>query len=241
MKKEQNKTSIKYFFFGILLIITYQIILPLIYSLITSPLDEINNFWISNFTPLGYYLIVTILLCILFKNSLKIEAQDFLKNKKSYIKKAFATWGKGILFMILSNIIIMQIATNIAGNEEQNRMILQELPIFAIITMCFIGPFIEELLFRKSFKGAFHNKYIYATITALIFASLHVINGFESYTLQNILTNWTQLLYFIPYGSLAFFFGLTYYETNNIFISTLAHCFHNTLSIILILISGILI
>ena len=101
--------------------------------------------------------------------------------------------------------------------------------------MCIIGPFIEELVFRASFRKAFKKKYTFAITTSLIFASLHVLNGFETLTITNMLENWTQFLFLLPYGSLAFFFASAYYDTDNIFTSTIAHCFHNTLSVLLVL------
>lgn len=237
MKTDTNKkeTSILYIGLGILLIIAYQIFLPGIYFSLFKNFALSENFWISNLTYVGYYLLVVLGLIFLFKKKLKQEWLEFLKNWKSLTKKGFSAWGKGIGLMILSNIIVLSITGNMAANETQNREVLTSMPLYAITIMCLIGPFIEELVFRFSFKKGFQNKYTFAIITSLIFASLHVINSFDPLTLESIITNWKQLLFLLPYSSLAFFFATCYYETDNIFTSSIAHIFHNTCSVIIIL------
>lgn len=232
--KEKKKSPTLYIGLGLLLIVIYQGILPLLYFGIFKNLLENNNFWISNIIYMGYYIISLLLLIIIFHKSLKKEAKEFIKEPKKFIKIGLSSWLKGFLTMVICNLIIVNIAGGIAGNEAQNREIMTQMPIYAITTMCLIGPFIEELVFRKSFRKAFKAKYTYAIATSFIFASLHVINGFEVLTLANMAKQWTQFLFLIPYGSLAFFFALAYYETDNIFTSTIAHCFHNTLSVLMI-------
>ncbi len=233
-----EKNSIKkgnYILLGLLLIVLYQGLLPELYFL---PFMDIlkENSLLANFIYIGYYVIILILLILLFRKSLKKEWNDFKKNKKEYIKIAFSYWIKGLIIMILSNLLIVTLVNGIAGNEEQNREIIQAYPIYAITLMCIIGPFIEELIFRKSFKKAFKSRIAFATFTSLIFASLHVLNGIDISTLESLLSNWQQLLFLLPYGSLAFFFALAYYDTDNIFTSTLTHTIHNTFSVIMILI-----
>ncbi len=232
---------ISYILFGIFLIIAYTTIIPIFYFSFFQNIDQ-NNFWAINLINLSKDLLIALLLIWIFRKSLKKEIISFWKNKKELIKIGFASWGKGILLMVISNILVISITGEIAGNEEQNREIMQLLPLYAIIAMCFIGPFIEELVFRKSFKKAFKNKTAFILFTSLLFASLHVINGFDgNFTLTNILNNWQQLLYLIPYSSLAIFFADAYYKTDNIFTSTFAHCLHNTFSICIILLgNGIL-
>lgn len=236
-RNETKKAKLTPILIGILLIIGYQIIFPLFFAGIFAPLLKSENFWISNIINIVYYLLVALALILGYRKSLKEEWKTFWNHRKQNIKVSITYWLKGFLLMILSNLIVMSVTGNIAGNEETNREILGAMPLFSIVTMCFIAPFIEEMLFRKSFRKGFDNKYLYAIFTSLIFAGLHVINSFDVLTLENILANWQQLLFFIPYGSLAFFFALSYYETDTIFTSTLAHCLHNTLTVGIILIS----
>ncbi len=237
--KEKKETSPLYFFLGITLIIAYQGILPIIYFKIFKEWATSPNFWLSNLTYVGYYLLVVLGLILMFHKSLKKEWKNFFKNRKNYSKLSMKTWAKGFGLTILANLIVLMITGGaISGNEAQNREVLKILPLYAGVIMCFIGPFIEELVFRKSFKKAFKNKYLFAIITSLIFASLHVINSFDPLTIESFMANWKQIFFLLPYSTLAFFFALSYYETDNIFVSTLAHCFHNTLTLLIIIISG---
>ena len=236
--KEIKSHSIIQFLFGILLIIFYQAILPKLYFSFFQDILKGNNIFLTNGIYIGYYLIIVILLILIFHKTLKEEWIKFWNNKKLCIKEGFSAWLKGILLMIISNIIVLSITGSLAANESQNREILTELPIYAITIMCLIGPFIEEMIFRKSFRSAFQNKYLYVFMTSFIFASLHVLNSFDPFTWETLLTNWKQLFFLIPYSSLAIFFALSYWKTNSIFTSTIAHCFHNTITVAIILLSG---
>lgn len=236
MKKLYKKT--KYILSGIGLIIAYQMILPILYFSIFKKFATSENFWISNITYILYYVLVAIGLIVLYRKSLKKEWNIFLENKKEYSKKSLCYWAKGLGLMIVSNIIALSIAGTMVANEAQNREVLSSMPLYAGFIMCLIGPFIEEMIFRKSFKKTFQNKYVFATVTSLIFASLHVINSFDPLTLSNFIENWKQIFFLLPYSSLAFFFALSYYETDSIFTSTLSHCLHNTLTVLLILLTG---
>lgn len=233
--KEKKTNSGLFILLGIFLILAYQGILPVIFAIIFQNLLKSENIIISSITTIGYYLFVLSLLILIFHKSLKKEWIAFTKDPKLYLKTGLSSWLKGLLTLMMFNIIITNFTNGIAGNEELNRQMLTATPISSIILMCVLGPVIEELIFRKSFRKAFKNKYTFALVTSFIFASLHVLNGFETLTLANMATNWTQFLFLLPYGSLAFFFALGYFETDNILTSTIAHCLHNTLSVLIIL------
>lgn len=239
--KDNLTNKLKTFLFGFGIIILYQILLSGLYFSIFYKFAKSDNFWISNLTYVFYYILITLILIFLFRKSLKKEWLEFKKNWKQFIKIGFSFWLKGFLLMIISNLIIVSISGNIAGNEETNRLVMTQMPLYAILVMGFFGPFIEEIAFRKSFRPGFKNKYAFATFSALIFGGLHVISGFDSLTLTNILNNWQQLLYIVPYGSLGFFFALAYYETDNIFTSFSIHSFHNLGTVLLLFLMNFLV
>ena len=91
--------------------------------------------------------------------------------------------------------------------------------------MILIGPLIEEITFRASFKNAFNKWYTFATFTAILFGLAHIAK-FEL----------LEFLYVIPYGALGFFFAKAMYETDNIFSSYLIHFLHNLMCVVLIFI-----
>ena len=77
----------------------------------------------------------------------------------------------------------------------------------------------EEIVFRKCFKKAFPNKWIFIILSALVFGSLHVITT---------MTSPLELLYIIPYGALGASFAMMYQKTGTIYTSVAMHMFHNT-------------
>ena len=66
--------------------------------------------------------------------------------------------------------------------------------------------------------------YTFAIVTGLLFGLAHI----AEYTLL-------ELLFIIPYGALGFFFAKAIYETDNIYTGYIAHLFHNSLCILLII------
>lgn len=220
-----------------ILLISYMIIIPGIVSSLFGILGlslENNIYYIL--ANLLVYVVTLILIFILYLPSLIEEFKLFIKNFKLNIKTGIHFWLKAFVFMILTNLIIVSIANGIATNEEANRSVIAMMPIFSIFTMCILGPFLEEILFRKSFKDVFANKKVFLIVSSLLFGGAHLLSAF---TLGTIEQNMLQLLYIIPYGGIGYFFAKAYLETDTIFTSTLMHIFHNTLSVVIVLLSGL--
>ena len=221
---------------SLLLLVLIFIILPILVSLVFAPfvhLNDQNNQKIVLLLNILVYLIGITIIFIIYRKSIIKEWHSYIKNFKKYIKIAFKNWGLGLLFMVIFNIIATSIVGSLASNEAQNREILNELPIISTITMVFMGPILEELLFRKNFKNAFNNKQLFLICTAFLFGLAHVINYLDNSLLE--------ILYILPYSSLGYFFAKAYYETDCIFTSITCHMLHNGLSIFLILLSSLLV
>lgn len=226
---------------GLLLIIGYFIIIPDIFAFIchicSIPLDNKRNYLIVNGFIYGCMLLVLI---YTYQKSLKKEGKDFLKNPWKYIKITFKNWGKAFLFMIITNSILIGLLGNIAENEAANRSVIEVFPIFSIISMAFIGPFIEEMLFRKGFKKAFKKEKHFLIFTSLLFGFGHILISLDFSSLTNFINCLPNLLFLIPYSGMGYFFGKAYYETDNVFTSTTAHMFHNTFAVVISLISSVI-
>ena len=206
-----------------------------IYFAITIIFTEI----IKSIPNLTYEIYNTLLICmevanfglltILYRERIKKDFKDFDKNYKKYLSLGIKVWMFSIILMVASNIIISQYVDSIAKNQEMNQVILSKMPLYSVLGMVVFGPYIEELTFRLGFKEHIKNKYLYYGLTILIFAGIHALNGITSYI---------ELLYFIPYSIMAFTLAYILDKTNNIFTSALIHTFHNTLAVILLIISG---
>ncbi len=217
-----------------LIIILYLIIVPQIVGLIFLPFVNIEDKNILTIINLIVYIIDVIIIFIIYHKSIKEEWIRYKNNFKNYFKIALKNWLKGFLLMILFNLTIINIVGSIAVNETQNREILNQLPIFSVIAMVFLGPILEEFAFRKGFKKAFKNKTVFLIVTSLLFGLAHVIGNLDYSSMSLFIGSLKELLYILPYGTLGYFFGKAYYETDCIFTSITSHMFHNGLTILVI-------
>jgi len=216
--KEPNK--VLEFFKGIGTILLY-FIFAIIGSLIFGDLYNSSNKIIASLAELGTYIIMLLGLGFIYRKRL---INDFKNFKKDNVNVALRNWLCGLGIMIISNMLISFLVHDIAANETANRELLNEFPITSMINMILIGPLIEEITFRASFKKAFSKWYTFSIVTGLIFGLAHIAKF-----------DLLELLFIIPYGTLGFFFAKALYETDNIYTSYLAHVLHNSLCILMII------
>ena len=212
---------------GILIIIIY-LFLPNIVLLPILPFINEPSPFLASILLLTAQAITTIIVILYFAKNIKQEFKEFIK--KPEIKKYFKYYVWGYIAMVISNLIINIILFDggIATNEANNRELLTTMAIYAIPSMVIFAPICEELIFKKSFTKTFSNKYQFTIFTGVLFGSAHLISG--GLTLQN-------LLYIIPYSSLGIAFSYMYIKSNNIFTSITYHCIHNSLTILLLLLT----
>ena len=187
-----------------------------------------KNFLVNNILLLIMEFALMSILILMNRKKLKNDYADFNENHKKYLKYGFKLWFIGLIIMMISNVIIAGMTKGLASNEEANRQLMLQYPIYIVISTMMLAPFNEELTFRGNFKDAFKNKKVFILFTAFVFASVHVLNG---------ITSPLELLYYIPYGALSIAFGKIYMETDNIYTTMVIHSVHNSLSIILLLIA----
>lgn len=187
---------------------------------------DVNNYTASDLALANTFadLLLVVLLVIIYFKELKTEFKSFKKNWKLNMDIAFKYWFIGLMIMCISNIAISFITNlNTSSNEQSVQTLVSATPYLMLFTAGILAPIVEELTFRKGVSKIFKNKWVYATASGLIFGLLHVIGS----------GNIVEYLYIIPYGSLGFFFALTYYETKSIYPSIIMHAIHNTALILL--------
>jgi hypothetical protein len=199
--------------------------LSVLVSAIIAFLKVKNSFLQNILLSLGGF-IVLIVIAYFFKDELKNDWTRFKKNYKEYLKKALKYWLVGFIIMIITNLLIQTLVTGLASNEEANREMLTNYPLYSVIYMCILGPICEELLFRLNFKDIIKGRLPFILITGVLFGSLHVVLSIE---------NITDLFYLIPYSALGIAFGACFYDTDNIYSSIFAHILHNSLSVLVIM------
>ena len=187
---------------------------------------DVKNYTASDLAIVNTFtdLILVLILIILYFKELKKEFKTFKKNWKLSMDTSFKYWFIGLMIMCISNIVIGIITNlNTSSNEQAVQTLVSSTPYLMLFTAGILAPIAEELTFRKGVSKIFKNKWVYATASGLIFGLLHVIGS------GNIL----EYLYVIPYGSLGFFFALTYYDTKSIYPSIIMHAIHNSALILL--------
>lgn len=226
--------QLKYFGLGILVFLIYFEGLPLILNYFFGKYFHSSNKLISNVTLSLAEVFILLILFLIFRKKIIKDFKNFKKDYKKNLNIGFKYYCIGFLVMAASNLILNLIFGGIATNEAVNREYLKNYPLYSIIAMVFIGPLVEEIVFRLGFKKAFKKCLPYAIFSAVLFGSLHVYTAYEGMSIAEILKNWSQILYVVPYGALGFSFAKTFYETDNIFTSMTIHVLHNAFTIFLI-------
>lgn len=212
----------------IILMLLWGIIPNIILLLLNIDPNTLNDTTIYIITLINDILFLTILISIYYKSIRKNLFQYFNHNLKENLKTSISYWLIGLGIMVVSNLFIAIIMNGqLADNEETVRSMIDITPLYMLFQLAIYAPISEELIFRRSIRDIFDNKWLYALVSGLIFGGLHVVSS---------ITNLTSLLYLIPYCSLGIVFALLYYKTDNIFSSITVHTLHNTLALILYLI-----
>ena len=174
-------------------------------------------------------LLIGLLILIYYKTVNEDFKKYFNHNFKNNFKQSIVYWLIGFGAMIFSNYIIAIVMNGqLTENEESVRSMIDMAPLYMGFQLVIYAPFVEEIIFRKSIRDFVSNKWVYAILSGFIFGGLHVLTS---------ITDITSLLYLIPYCSLGFVFALLYTKSNNIFSSIMVHAIHNSLALVLYLVS----
>ena len=167
------------------------------------------------------------ILYLIYRKELNNEFSKYIKNFGKNFSFGLKLWLLGLILMIGSNIIIQLIYPSVATNEEAVQESLKMFPIYTAFASCIFAPFVEEIIFRKCLGKVFKNSFLFIVISGLLFGLAHTINEIGT----------SQMLYIIPYGLFGSIFAYMYSKTKNIFVSMTFHFIHNTVLVILSLLS----
>lgn len=222
MEKIKNKISFKQVLQSLFVFLLFyyssyfQLIPILIFNL---DLDKINNaakIYLSMFSN----IMVIGTLFFIYRKSLLLEWKKFKTKFLQNIDVGFRYWFLGLMGMSISNIIItFLLKGGGATNEKMVQDMITTLPFIMLLNAGILAPILEELTFRKAFREALPNKWIFILASGLVFGGLHVITSFQTPL---------ELLYIIPYSSLGVAFAFMYDKTDTVFTSIIMHMIHNT-------------
>ena len=194
-----------------------------------------ENKVISNLALSIAEIIIFLVLFFIFRKKIIEDLKKFKNDYKKNLDIGFKYYFIGFLVMAASNLLITLIFGGLAANEAANREYLKMYPLYSIVAMVFIGPLVEEIVFRLGFRKAFTKWLPYALFSGLLFGSLHVYTAYAGMNFTQILKNWHEMLYVVPYGALGFSFAKAFYDTDNICTTMTIHVLHNAFTVFLIL------
>ena len=125
--------------------------------------------------------------------------------------------------MITSSIISMITKIDNSTNQEYVVKILENFPIYALLSTVIIAPLTEELIFRLNFRKIFKTDILFIIISGLVFGIMHL----------SVASSFLELIYIIPYSIPGFIFAYTLKKSNNIFVPIFLHLLHNGVMMIL--------
>jgi len=141
--------------------------------------------------------------------------------------------------MFVANMFAAIIQNLIVKGSSENQQSIDEILSnnYAYLLMfpqvVLLAPFVEELIFRKSFFNLIKNKYLALAITTILFGGMHVTSTFQM-LIQTHPFDYSfgmTLAYGIPYFTMGFVFGMIYLKSDkNIYASIACHLFNNFLA-----------
>ena len=176
----------------------------------------------NNTTLIITYLVYLLFVIYVYKTELKV---DYINLKVKNIIKYIPIYLIGIVLMGISNYCLGKITNiDLASNEETVRLLIKKVPIYMCFSTCIFAPIVEEIIFRKTIKNIFKNKYFFIILSGLIFGLVHL--SFAKINLD-------ELLMIIPYVIMGIDFAYIYHKSNNIFTTITLHTIHNLILLII--------
>lgn len=178
-------------------------------------------------------IIYLFIVALLYRKCLKKDLVLFKLNKKDYINKILKYF---LVFMIvkfssafIESLLSIILDIGIGGSSNQNiiEMLFKRSPVIMFIDCVVLAPFVEECIFRLGIKKIINNKYIFITISGLLFGFMHVFPVDYSYV--------SSLVQSITYITMGISLAYIYEETNNIWVTIGIHALNNFIGIISLL------
>lgn len=185
------------------------------------------------------YLVVLIPIILLSFKKIKFDySQIILEEKKTFFSNlasiTLTMYAVSILLGLISNILASIFGLNsVSSNQDAiNLMLSSKYMLLTLFTITFMGPLVEELVFRASIFTLVKDTKKAVIISSLTFGLIHLTNELillaGDFTFKSI----AQVLIFsIPYVGMGVFLAKTYEKNNkNILLLYGVHAFYNLIS-----------
>lgn len=169
------------------------------------------------------------LIIFIYSHNLKEDAHKLKTNFKKYATKSLIIFAVGLALYTISSLIIVTLFPNIESDNTSSLLnIFNKQPILLFISTVFYYPIIEELVFKRTFKGIINNKWAFIIITAILNASFEVLLSYN---------NLINIINIIPSFILYATYSYMYYESDNIIIPIAYRMLYNLIPNIATLLS----
>ncbi|MBR3507704.1 MAG: CPBP family intramembrane metalloprotease [Lachnospiraceae bacterium] len=164
------------------------------------------EFWVHYFDPILYFVFAVIFMIIQRKTLLRC-LKDYRENYKKYLSHVVIAVPITMILIVIVAITLSSFGIGDSTNEAAVNEALKVNPLIQGVTVIFIGPFVEEMIFRG---------FLYEKVR-----SLCDLEDFQSLKLM--------ASYLIVFVEGLVMTGL-YEKDRNIFSSLLLHCCINTIA-----------
>lgn len=200
------------------------------------PLD-IQNYLATTSTFVNF-LTYLILFCALVSLFLKALKSDFISLGENSHKigcyivfSVLMAYG----FQLVTNLLVSGfLEESVSQNQASIELIFNSKvsnALIMILTTVFLGPVVEELIFRKCAFSFFKNDVVAIIVSSLFFGLIHTVDS--GYSLGQL------ILHTIPYSAAGLAFGLAYTKSNrNIIVPMAGHMFMNCIATLMSLTIG---
>lgn len=200
-----------------ILVFVLYLLIPMIIGMF---LPSLNN---SNLLSVLVRFIIDVgviaLFIYLFKDDFKEYNKGLVKNPKKVI-------GVGLLFalfafiaMPICNIIlhVLNVSASDTNNDTINTL-YGVIPLYMMFQTLIYSPIVEGITFRKVFKDAINNKWLFIIISGFVFGLYHIIYN---------MTSLSQILLMLPYFVVGMLYAGAYSKTDNIYSAFIATFVYN--------------
>ncbi len=188
------------------------------------------EFWVHYFDPILYFAFAVIFMIIQRKMLLK-SLKDYRENYKKYLSHVVIAVPITMILIVIVAITLSSFGIGDSSNETAVNEALKVNPLIQGVTVIFIGPFVEEMIFRgflyekvRSLIG--NDKRLIIWLWVFVVSVLFMLNHCDLEDFQSLKLMASYLIVFVEGLVMT---GL-YEKDRNIFSSLLLHCCINAIA-----------
>ena len=146
-------------------------------------LSKLSALILNEVIFLSAFLVIIILFKDLFIRSISLLTEKKPRKFKNLFEKTMESFG--IFFVIKLGVgLVVSLLLTLLGKDTmvENQALIESYvdvsKILLFVSAVLIGPLCEEFIFRGAIKEGIKNKWVFITVSGLIFGLMHVLDGY---------------------------------------------------------------